>query len=269
MITLAVINHKGGSGKTTTAVNLAAALAERAGRVLVIDLDPQASASAWLQVQDQGRGLFDAFVGTRDLLSLVRRSRVPGVEAIAASPWLVTAERTLQLDLAVGLSRAIRRLPARWTVVLLDCPPSIAFLGVGALSAADAALVPVEARTLALAGLESVMEEIRRVEAQINPRLAVAGILVGRMNRTLHAQRILAFLRECYGELIFETTIRDTVQLSEAAESGLPITAYATRGPAAADFRAAATELLERLQGGLVQPGSPGILRLERAAFGG
>ncbi|HEX8939335.1 MAG TPA: ParA family protein [Candidatus Limnocylindrales bacterium] len=268
MITLAVLNHKGGSGKTTTAVNLAAALAERVGRVLLVDLDPQASASTWLGIRDDDRGMFDALIGTRDLQPLIRSTRAPGVEAIAASPWLVTAERTLQLDLAIGLNRALRRLPARWPIVLLDCPPSIAFLGVGALTAADAVLVPAEARTLALAGVESVLREVERVQGELNPRLGVAGILVGRMNRTLHAGRVQAELRGTWGDLVLEAPIRETVQLSEAAEACLPITVYAPRSPAAGDFRAAATELVSRLQARPAVPAGPGILRLVRQAFG-
>ena len=123
MRTLAVINHKGGAGKTTTSVNLAAAIGETGTRVLLIDLDPQGSASEWVGAHDDSRGMFDVFVGTVEFAALAQRTIVPGVDIVPASPWLVTAERTLMGDLAAAFVRAVGRLPANWDIVIADCPP--------------------------------------------------------------------------------------------------------------------------------------------------
>ena len=134
MRTIAVINAKGGCGKSAIAVNVAAALGERGLRTLLVDLDPQGSASDWLGAGPTGeRDLFDAFVGTRELATLAAPSRAPLVDLVAASSWLVTAERTLQVDLAIGAIRAMERLPEEWDVVLVDCPPTLGYLATAAL----------------------------------------------------------------------------------------------------------------------------------------
>ena len=129
MRTIAIINRKGGCGKTTTAVSLAAALGEAGRRTLLIDLDPQGSASAWLGGgPTENREVFDAFLGTQQLADLAVPTRAPGVELVPASSWLVTAERSLQVDLALGAIRALERLPSEWDYVLVDCPPTLGYL---------------------------------------------------------------------------------------------------------------------------------------------
>ena len=166
---------------------------------------------------------------------------------IPASAWLVTVERTLQRDLAVGVSGAVRRLPDDWQVVVLDCPPSIAFLGLAALSSCRRVLVPVEARALALPGVASVLAAVNRVHDTANPDLDVTGVLVGRMDRTRHARDAWAALSRDVDGLLFEATIRESVRLADAAAAGLPITRFAPGSAAAAEYRVAAAELLVRL----------------------
>ena len=244
MRTLAVINHKGGAGKTTTSVNLAAALGEAGSRVLLIDLDPQASASDWVGAHDSSRGMFDVFVGSVELATLAQRTIVPNVDVVPSSPWLVTAERTLLADLAAAFVRAVDRLPANWDFVMADCPPSIAFLSVAALAAFREVLIPVETHAIALPGVASLVREMDQVRASLNPGLAPPRILAGRVNRTVHSRLILAELRRTYGDLVLESTIRDSVRLAEAAGLRLPITLSAHDSKAANDFRSVAVEIL-------------------------
>jgi chromosome partitioning protein len=243
--TLAVINHKGGAGKTTTSVNLAAAIGETGTRVLLIDLDPQGSASEWVGAHDDSRGMFDVFVGTVDFAALAQRTIVPGVDIVPASPWLVTAERTLMGDLAAAFVRAVGRLPANWDIVIADCPPSIAFLSVAALTAFREVLIPVETHAIALPGVASLIKEMDQVRLGLNPGLGPPRILAGRVNRTVHSREVLERLRSTYGDLVLHATIRDSVRLAEAAALRLPITLSSHDSPVAHDFRAVAAEVLE------------------------
>ena len=244
MRTLAVINHKGGAGKTTTSVNLAAAIGESGTRVLLIDLDPQGSASEWVGAHDDSRGMFDVFVGTVEFANLVQRTIVPGVDIVPASPWLVTAERTLLGDLAAAFVRAVGRLPANWDIVIADCPPSIAFLSVAALTAFREVLIPVETHAIALPGVASLVKEMDQVRLGLNPGLGPPRILAGRVNRTVHSRAVLEKLRSTYGDLVLQATVRDSVRLAEAAALRLPITLSSHDSPVAQDFRAVAAEVL-------------------------
>jgi chromosome partitioning protein len=242
--TLAVINHKGGAGKTTTSVNLAAAIGETGARVLLIDLDPQGSASQWIGARDDSRGMFDVFVGSVGFATLAQRTIVPGVDIVPSSPWLVTAERTLMGDLAAAFVRAINRLPPDWDVVIVDCPPSIAFLSVAALTAVREVLIPVETHAIALPGVASLVREMEQIRMGLNPALGAPRILAGRVNRTIHSRQVLDELQRTYGDLVLRSTIRDSVRLAEAAGLRLPITLSAHDSRVAHDFRAVAAELL-------------------------
>ena len=244
MRTVAVINSKGGSGKTTTAVSTAAAIAERGMRVLLIDLDPQASASAWLGHPSGDRGAFDAFVGTRDLGACAQETDVPGLQIVPASPWLVTAERTLMGDLGVGVMRAVERLHSSWDFVIIDCPPSLSYLSVGALMAVTEVIIPVEAHSIALPGVATILAEIDRLRARLNTALREPVILPCRVNRTIHARRVVEELDVRYGRLVAHSTIRESIRLAEAASANMPITDYDPLGGASQDYRAFAQEFL-------------------------
>jgi chromosome partitioning protein len=247
MRTIAIINRKGGCGKTTATVNIAAALGESGRRTLLLDLDPQGSASSWLGAgpNDQ-RDLFEAFLGTRSLADLAEPTRAFGVDLVAASSWLVTAERTLQVDLALGAIRALERLPAAWDFVLVDCPPTLGYLASAALTGCREALVPVQPHGLDVWGIEPVMEEMDRVRQQLNTSLVLAGIVVGRVSRTNHAREVVASLRTTYGGDVFQQTIRDSIRVPEAATAGLAVTEFVPDAAIAADIRAVAAELVRR-----------------------
>jgi chromosome partitioning protein len=244
--TIAVVNRKGGSGKTTTAVSVAAALAERGQRVLLIDLDPQASASAWLADASDDRGPFDAFIGTRDLGTLAVTTEVPGLQIVRSSAWLVTAERTMMGDIGVGVLRAVERLKPDWGFVIIDCPPSLSYLSVGALMAVREVIIPVEAHSIALPGVAAVVREMGRIQSSLNPVLRNPLIVACRVNRTVHARRVIDELDRVYGGLLARATIRESIRLAEAEAARKPITAYAPESGACLDYRLLAEELLER-----------------------
>ena len=246
--TLAVVSQKGGSGKTTAAVNLAAALGERGRRVLVVDLDPQASASSWLGIRDGGRGLFDAFTGNGNLTDLVNVSDVPNVFVIPASSWLVGLEKALASEVGAEtiLRRLLERLPKEWDHVFLDCPPSLGVLTVNALAAVPGILVPVAAQYMALQGLAQLLETVEMVKERLNPGLRISGVLACRVDvRTNLSEDVVQELRKKFGPLVFRTVIRENVRTAEAPSFRKPVTLYDTRSAAAEDFRRLAAEDIE------------------------
>lgn len=249
MKVVAITNQKGGSGKTTTAVNLAAALAEKGRRILVIDLDAQASASMWLGVSDTANSLLGVLAGERDLASAVKPSSCRGVDVVPASPALSGAERALASEVGpeLILRRAIETLPNRWDFVLLDCPPSLGLLSVSALAAADEVLVPVEAHVMALAGLASLTQTIERVRARLHAGVRLGAIVACRVDtRKNLCQDVLSSLRERFGATVLKATVRENVRLAEAPSFAVPITAYDGRSAGAEDYRAVAAEVLKR-----------------------
>ena len=251
MRVVAVANGKGGSGKTSTAVNLAAALAGEGARVLVVDLDPQGCASGWLGVEDPeaGDALLSALSGKRDPGELVRPSpRAPWVDVLPASPALADAE--LQLPRTPGAELAVRRmlarLPAdRWRWCFIDCEPSAGLLVVGALAAASTVLVPVEASALALGGLDRLTTLARAVGENLNPGLDLAGVVPVRVeHRTKHGAEVLEELaRRMPGKVL--PAIPESVRMREAPSFG-PITTHDPHGRAAEAFRELAKAFTKR-----------------------
>ena len=247
MRTIAVVNHKGGSGKTTTAVNVGAALAETGRRVLLIDLDPQASASRWLGVRDGGRLLLDALCGGGRLEDLVATTPQRGVELVPSSTWLLTAERAL-----LGQPGADHRLvsllagaDARWDYLLIDCPPALGLLTVNAFAAVEELLIPVEAHFMALEGFAQLTQAIESARKRLNPALRIGGIVACRVDaRTRHCPEVVDDLRARFGGAVFSTVIRENVRLAECPSHTKPITAYDPRSSGAADYRDLARELI-------------------------
>ncbi len=249
MRTLAFLNQKGGTCKTTSAVSLAAALGEMGKKVLIVDLDAQASASSWLGVKDESRGLFEVFTDNGNLADLVHETSVPGVDLVPGSAWLAGLERTLAAEPGAEtiFRRAVSRLPKRWDFLFVDCPPTLGLLAVSALTACREILVPVEASTMALGGLASLIETVGRVKERLNPDLEVSAVLVCRTDsRTNLCRDLVGRLRENFGDLVLKTTIRETVRLREAWSFSKPVTIYAPKSPGAEDYRRAAAELLKR-----------------------
>lgn len=249
MRTIAIMNQKGGSGKTTCAVNLGAALGEAGKRVLVVDLDPQASASSWLGAEDGGQGLLEVFTQGRALSELVQPTSAPGVDVIPASSWLVGVDRALAGEVGAEtlFGQALSRLPRRWDVVLVDCPPSLGLLSVSALCGCREVLVPVAAQVLALSGLASLVKTVAAVQQRLNARLKITAILACRVDRRTNlSKEVVQRLRGRFKKQVLKSEIRENVRLAEAPSFHEPITQYAPRSHGAEDFRSAAAELLSK-----------------------
>ena len=245
---LAITNQKGGSAKTTTTVNLAAALAEQGRRVLVVDLDPQGNSTSWLGIRNPDQGAFELLTGAMDVNTLVRETAVAGVSAIAATASLNGIERALAREMGAEMTLR-RRLAgldaARWDYVLLDTPPTLGMLTLNALAAVEELIVPVEAHVLALAGVAQLIETVQTVKERLNPGLAIAGVVACRVDlRTRHSADVIDSLRSAFKASMFATAIRENVRLAEAPSFHKPITAYDTRSTGAVDYRALAGEVV-------------------------
>ena len=250
MRTIAITNQKGGSAKTTTSVNLAATLAEQGRGVLVVDLDPQHSATQWYDVTEGGRGIFDLFAAPEEtrLGDLIFETGTAGVSMVPSSPWLVGAEKALSSE--PGAERLLREKfqeldDGRFDYVLIDCPPTLGVLTVNALTAVSEVIVPVECHVMGLHGLAKLMQTVETVRKRLNERLRVTGIVACRVNlRTRHGREIVAKVREKFPELLYETMIRENVRLAECPSQGIPITAYADASAGSEDYRRLATEVI-------------------------
>lgn len=244
---IAITNQKGGSGKTTTAVNLAAALAEEGRCVLLVDLDPQGSASTWYGIKAQGKGLYEVFTNSRVISELVQPSEVNRVEVVPSSSWLNGIEKVLAGEVGTEtiLRQEFSQLEKRWDYILLDCSPALNIITVNALVAAGEVIVPVESHVLALGGLAQLLGTVQTVKARLNAELEISGILVCRVvSRTRHSQEVIEQLRARFGNQMFQAVIHESVRLAECPSFGKPITEYDPKGRGAQDYRLLAKEVI-------------------------
>ncbi len=250
MIIYAFANQKGGVGKTTTAVNLAAYLAHWGQRVLLVDMDPQANATVSLGVDRAAlpTTIYDALVREVPLESIITLTRWVRLDLVPSSAQLAgaTVELIPMLARERRLETALSGLDERHDYVLIDCPPSLGILTVNALVAAKSGvIIPVQCEYLALDGLSQLMRTLDLVRRSLNPYLRLRGLVMTMFDSRTHlSQQVVTEVRRHFGEKVFRTVIPRNVRLSEAPSHGLPILAYAPRSPGDLAYRTLAWELL-------------------------
>jgi len=251
-VVISMCNQKGGVGKTTSTINLGAALAEYGRRVLLVDLDPQGALSAGLGVPHYELNntvhnlMIEPRVGIDDVLI---HTSVKDLDLVPSNIDLSAAE--IQLVNEVGreqtLARALRPVLDRYDYVLIDCQPSLGLLTVNALACSDGVIIPTECEFFSLRGLALLTDTVDKVRERLNARLAISGILVTRFDsRTVNAREVMSRVVERFGDLVFDTVIARTVRFPETSVAGEPITSWAPKSTGAQAYRTLAREVIDR-----------------------
>lgn len=251
MIRVAIANQKGGVGKTTTAINIATAMAATGWRTLLIDLDPQGNASTGIGVdpEDRQSSAYELLIDEVPLTQTTQATRIPGLDVVPATVDLSGAEVEL-----VGVEDRTHRLRSAlsgespYDICFIDCPPSLGLLTLNALAAADTLLVPLQCEFFALEGLSQLLQTVERVQQRFNPDLGIVGVtltMFDRRNRL--TDQVADDVRSCLGGLVFEAVIPRNVRLSEAPSHGLPALIYDQNCAGSRAYMALARELIARL----------------------
>ncbi len=251
-LVLAVVNQKGGVGKSTTAVNLAASLGALGERILLVDLDPQGNATSGFGLNKNQRELcvYNALLGEVELEAIIEPVEIEGVYVVPSTIQLAGAE----IELVSAFSRESRLKSIlepvldAFDLVIIDCPPSLGLLTVNALTAAEGLLIPIQCEYYALEGLSKLLDSVRLVKTHLNPGLEVFGVVMTMYDsRTKLAQLVVEEVRDFFGEKVFNTLIPRTVRLSEAPSYGKPVTTYDPSGKGADAYQRLAKEVIDRV----------------------
>ncbi len=260
---IALCNQKGGVGKTTTAINLGAALAEYGRRVLLVDFDPQGALGAGVGIHPHTleRTIYDVMMtGEATAQEVIRPTSVPGVDLLPANIDLSGAELLLVSEVGreQALTRALRPIRNDYDVILIDCQPSLGLLTVNALTAAQWVIIPLECEYFSLRGVALLQDTIRKIQERTNPDLELAGVLATMFDRTIHAREVLGRVVEAFGDQVFHTVVGRTVKFPETTVAGVPITVYAPTSAPAMAYLQLGREVLARIDPGSVEVGAPG-----------
>jgi len=249
---VALCNQKGGVGKTTSTINLGAALTEYGRRVLLVDFDPQGALSVGLGIQPHqlDRTIYDVLMESSVTIDdVLLKTNVPGLDLVPSNIDLSAAEVQLVNEVAreQTLARALGPALQDYDLVLIDCQPSLGLLTVNALTAADEVVIPLECEFFALRGVALLIDTIEKVRERLNPRLHIAGILATMYDsRTVHGREVFSRVVEAFGDTVFDTVITRTVRFPETTVAGEPITTWAPSSSGALQYRALAKEVLAR-----------------------
>ena len=248
---LAIINQKGGVGKSTTAINLSAALGAMNKQVLLVDLDPQGNATSGLGIEKSSisRCVYDVLLEDVPIESVIIPDITPGLDLVPATINLAGAEVELVSEMAREnrLKDAVGNLRGKYDYVIIDCPPSLGLLTINALVAADKLLIPIQCEFYALEGVTKLLDSMKRVKTRLNPSLDIFGVLLTMYDqRTTLSKQVVDEVKRYFGRMVFNTLVPRSVKLSEAPSFGLPITEYDPRGKGSIAYNELAKEVINR-----------------------
>ena len=251
-VIIAMTNQKGGVGKTTTTINLGAALAELGRTVLLVDFDPQGSLSVGLGINPHTleKSIYNLLLSRQfSVDDVIESTDVPGLDMLPSNIDLSAAEVQLVSEVAreQTLKRVLDKVRDRYDFILIDCAPSLGLLTVNALTASDKVIIPLECEFFALRGVALLTDTIHKVQDRLNPDLEILGLVATMFDsRTLHSREVLERVVEAFSDKVFHTVIKRTIKFPETTVAGEPITTYASGSPGAASYRQLAKEVLAR-----------------------